>query len=100
MVISTRATKLTFSSPSSSPRQCTGVEVAQSITGPRFLIKAQKEVLLCAGAIGTPQILAVSGVGPKEVLDKLKKEGGVESIIVNEHVGRNLVDVSTWLLRF
>ncbi len=46
------------------------------------------EVVLSAGAIGSPQILQLSGVGPKDVLDK----AGVP--VVNElpGVGKNLQD--------
>ena len=32
---------------------------------------ANKEIILSAGAIGSPQILQVSGVGPKEVIKKI-----------------------------
>ena len=33
-------------------------------------VKANKEVILAAGAIGSPQILQLSGIGNKELLDK------------------------------
>lgn len=51
-------------------------------------VRARREVLLCAGAIASPQILQRSGVGPAEVLD----EFGIEAVQVNENVGAHLQD--------
>jgi choline dehydrogenase len=51
-------------------------------------LNASKEVILCAGSIGSPQLLQLSGIGPKEVL----QSAGVE---VKHHlpgVGENLQD--------
>ena len=45
-----------------------GVEYLQK--GKRHQVKANKEVILSAGAIGSPQILQLSGIGAKELLDK------------------------------
>lgn len=35
-----------------------------------YSVRVKKEVVLAAGALNTPQILLLSGVGPKEELDK------------------------------
>lgn len=45
-------------------------------------------IVLSAGTIHTPQILTLSGVGPRETLDAL----GIPPVVVNDAVGRNLQD--------
>ncbi|VVC98779.1 unnamed protein product [Leptidea sinapis] len=51
-------------------------------------IFADKEIILSAGAIKTPQILMLSGIGPKDLLRRLK----IAPISENPHVGRNFHD--------
>ncbi len=51
-------------------------------------INAGREVLLSAGAIGSPQIMQVSGIGPGEVL----KAAGVDVVHELKGVGENLQD--------
>lgn len=51
-------------------------------------VKANAEVILCAGAIGSPQILQCSGVGPGELL----RSAGVPLVHDLPGVGRNLQD--------
>ncbi|XP_058800449.1 glucose dehydrogenase [FAD, quinone]-like [Phymastichus coffea] len=55
--------------------------------GRNFRVRARKEVILCAGAIGSAQILMLSGVGPSDHL----REMGVP-LLQNAPVGRNLMD--------
>jgi len=49
---------------------------------------AKKEVIICTGAISTPQILMLSGIGPKNELKKIN----VPTIIDLPGVGKNLAD--------
>ncbi|MDC0471101.1 choline dehydrogenase [Candidatus Pseudothioglobus singularis] len=64
----------------------TGVEY--SINGNKKALKANKEVILCAGSIGSPQLLQLSGIGPKKVLD----DAGVDVLHELPGVGENLQD--------
>ncbi|KAJ7646824.1 aryl-alcohol oxidase-like protein [Roridomyces roridus] len=64
------------------------VETAQTANGISTKITAKKEVILCAGAIGTPQILQLSGIGPKAVLDR----AGVAQLVDLPDVGQHLQD--------
>lgn len=52
------------------------------------IIAANRAVILCAGAIASPQLLMLSGIGPAEHLMSL----GITPTVDNPHVGRNLTD--------
>ena len=65
------------------------VGVRYQIDGGAFqTAHASREILLCGGAIASPQILQRSGVGPGEWL----KEAGVKEILDLPGVGNNLQD--------
>lgn len=49
---------------------------------------ARREVILCAGAFNSPQILKLSGVGPTEEL----RSAGIEVVRESAGVGGNLID--------
>lgn len=67
-------------------KKATGVEfVYNNVT---YTVKVNKEVILSAGAINSPQVLLLSGIGPKEVLEKV----GIEQIHELPGVGRNLTN--------
>ena len=51
-------------------------------------VKANKEIILSAGTIGSPQILQVSGIGPGDLL----KNNNVEVLKNHPGVGANLTD--------
>jgi choline dehydrogenase-like flavoprotein len=50
--------------------RATGVEYVTA-DGATEVIGASSEVILCAGAVGSPQLLMLSGVGPREHLESL-----------------------------
>jgi len=64
----------------------TGIEYL--IKGETKVINANIEVILCAGSIGSPQLLQLSGIGPKNVL----KDAGVDLQHELPGVGENLQD--------
>ena len=51
-------------------RRANGIQYKKH--GRLITVYAAKEIILSAGAIGSPQILMLSGVGPKEHLEQLK----------------------------
>ena len=59
---------------------------AELITGE--IIQAKREVILCCGVFRTPQILMLSGIGPKDVLQKYS----IHQLIENPDVGKNFSD--------
>jgi choline dehydrogenase len=68
-------------------RRATGVEMLLSNGAPRTA-QARREVVLCAGAIGSPQILQLSGIGPGELL----RQHGITLLHDLPGVGENLHD--------
>jgi choline dehydrogenase len=68
---------------------------AGHVVGVRFIqggetieARARGEVILCAGSIGSTQVLQRSGIGPAEWLAPL----GIEMVLDRQGVGRNLQD--------
>ena len=66
-------------------KRATGVEVVSG--GERFTVEAE-EIVLSSGAIASPQLLMLSGVGPKGELDRL----GIPTVHEMPGVGQNLRD--------
>ncbi|MGM0701281.1 MAG: GMC family oxidoreductase [Pseudomonadota bacterium] len=84
---STQVEKLTFETgPAGEPR-CTGVQVTRAGEG-GVAARASREVILSAGAIGSPQLLQLSGIGPAELL----AEHDIPLVAELAGVGENLQD--------
>ncbi|GJE96200.1 GMC oxidoreductase [Phanerochaete sordida] len=69
VVTNARAQRILFDTSSSTP-VATGVEFKDK-SGDTFVVKALKEVVLSAGAVHSPHILMLSGVGPADHLRSL-----------------------------
>ena len=66
--------------------RCTGVSYIRD--GQPARAQASAEVILCAGAVGSPQLLMLSGIGPAALLREL----GIEPVADVAGVGQNLQD--------
>ncbi|MDD0840408.1 GMC family oxidoreductase [Curvibacter sp. HBC61] len=83
---SAQVARLLLETQADGSRRCTGVQVW---TGTEMVTaQASTEVVLCAGSIGSPQILQLSGIGPAELL----QARGVTPLIDLPGVGQNLQD--------
>ena len=79
--------KITFSHTGERPR-AQGVDVCFADTGAEQHFRAVSELILAAGAIASPQLLQLSGVGPARLLAKQ----GVAPVLPSPGVGMNLQD--------
>ena len=68
--------------------QAIGVNCSQKKGKTSLTIHAKKEVILSTGAISSPQILQLSGIGDENLLNKF----GIKTIHHNPWVGKNLQD--------
>jgi choline dehydrogenase len=81
-----QVSRLLFDSRADGSRRCTGVQVWD---GHEMVItRAARETILCAGSIGSPQLLQLSGVGPAELL----RQHGIDVVRDTPGVGANLQD--------
>jgi choline dehydrogenase-like flavoprotein len=65
-------------------KKATGIETERF--GRHLSLRAKREVILSAGTVGSPQILLLSGVGPKEHLEEVGVEVKQELLGVGENL--------------
>jgi choline dehydrogenase len=86
MWTSAQVSRLIIETQADGSKRCTG---AQVWTGNEMsTVTAEREVLLCAGSIGSPQILQLSGIGPAALLQQC----GLPVVHDLPGVGENLQD--------
>ncbi|KAJ3657989.1 hypothetical protein Zmor_009759 [Zophobas morio] len=75
-------TKITIDRQS---KRATGVEFVTN--NKKFRVRARKQVIVSAGTVNTPQLLLLSGIGPRNHLRDLKIP-----LVADLPVGKNLID--------
>lgn len=87
LVLQTRSlsTRLLFEGPADAPR-AVGVELLHR--GVLQQVRARREVILSGGAINSPQLLQLSGIGNPALLEPL----GIKVVAPRKGVGENLQD--------
>ncbi|UVH57067.1 GMC family oxidoreductase N-terminal domain-containing protein [Variovorax paradoxus] len=81
-----QVSRLLFETLPDGTRRCTGAEVWNG--SEMTTAHASREVILSAGAIGSPQILQLSGIGPADLL----RQHGIDVVLDAPGVGANLQD--------
>ncbi|KAI0672931.1 alcohol oxidase [Trametes maxima] len=91
VLLSTQATRINFANTLSSPGSLRAISVtviAVNSSGVTGTLGARKDVVLSAGAIQTPQLLELSGIGNKTLLHSV----GIATLVDLPGVGENLQD--------
>ncbi|KAJ7461927.1 hypothetical protein FB451DRAFT_475524 [Mycena latifolia] len=83
-----QVTKVNWNSTTSGAAVAGGVSFASAAGQTVYTVNAAKEVIISGGTIGSPQILQLSGVGPKSLITGL----GIDSVVDLPGVGANLQD--------
>ncbi|KAI0087637.1 aryl-alcohol oxidase-like protein [Irpex rosettiformis] len=88
ILVNTQATKVLQTGVSGGKPVFRGVQFSQVGSGKFTTLKATREVILSAGAIKTPHVLMLSGIGDSSELSKFN----VSTIVDLPDVGKNLQD--------
>ncbi|KAF6762400.1 hypothetical protein DFP72DRAFT_1060646 [Ephemerocybe angulata] len=99
VLINATVTKLVHTGMSGGKPCFKAVQFANGPQGASTIVHATKEVILSAGAIGTPQILQLSGIGDRAELSS----NSIETILNLPSVGKNLSEhtlvPNSWLVK-
>ncbi|TPX16311.1 uncharacterized protein E0L32_003960 [Thyridium curvatum] len=91
----TLVSRIIFDTSGQAEPVATGVKI-RTKDGSERAINARTEVIMAAGALQTPQILELSGIGDKSLLEK----HGISVIVDNPNVGEHLQDHPSVLISF
>jgi len=83
-----QVTQINWNSTTTGAAVAGGVTFAASAEGKAYTVNAAKEVIISGGTINSPQVLQLSGVGPKALVTGL----GIQSVVDLPGVGANLQD--------
>lgn len=83
VLTNTTVKRIILQGSSASSKKVTGVELTSG-----QVLKANEEVIVCCGALRTPQLLMLSGIGPA---DELRKHD-IPVLVEAPDVGKNLFD--------
>lgn len=88
IITNAHATRIVVEGERGAPR-ATGVEYVAG-DGTRHVAAASTEVIVSAGAVGSPQLLMVSGIGPREHLESVGIDCQVDAVDVGQHLKDHL----------
>mmetsp|Transcript_58142 Transcript_58142/g.103266 ORF Transcript_58142/g.103266 Transcript_58142/m.103266 type:complete len:669 (-) Transcript_58142:134-2140(-) len=77
-------------------RKCQGVAYRDLLTSRDQVVKARKEVILSSGYIYSPRLLFLSGLGPKEELEKVGLNVALDLPAVGQHLTSARYSPLTW----
>ncbi|KAL5528041.1 hypothetical protein ACEPAF_7177 [Sanghuangporus sanghuang] len=88
VLVNTRVTRVIQTGIQSSVPEFRAVEASASSNGTKYTLSARREVILSSGAVKTPHILMLSGIGDSSHLSS----HSIKTIVDLPDVGRNLQD--------
>ncbi|KAG7098258.1 hypothetical protein E1B28_000220 [Marasmius oreades] len=84
VLVKNTVTRIVFASADN--HTATGVEFAATRDSEKQTVGVNREVLVAAGAVGSPQVLMLSGVGPKDILSDANVPVQLELPGVGQHL--------------